>query len=51
VKLLRVLQDRTYEPLGSSETRSVDVRVIAATNRDLAELVKAGQFARTSCIA
>ncbi len=44
VKLLRVLQDRTYEVLGSSRTRSVDVRVIAATNRNLTELVAAGQF-------
>ncbi len=37
VKLLRVLQDRSYEVLGSSVTRTVDVRVISATNRDLAE--------------
>jgi DNA-binding NtrC family response regulator len=44
VKLLRVLQDRTFEVLGSSRTRSVDVRVIAATNRDLASLVASGQF-------
>ena len=35
VKMLRVLQDRSYEPLGSSMTRSVDVRVVSATNRDL----------------
>ena len=35
VKLLRVLQDRTYEVLGSSTTRSVDVRIVSATNRDL----------------
>jgi DNA-binding NtrC family response regulator len=44
VKLLRVLQDRTYEVLGSSVTRSVDVRVISATNRNLAELVATGRF-------
>jgi two-component system, NtrC family, response regulator len=44
VKLLRVLQDRTYEALGSSTTRTVDVRVISATNRNLTELVAAGQF-------
>ncbi|MFO7694527.1 MAG: sigma-54 dependent transcriptional regulator [Vicinamibacterales bacterium] len=44
VKLLRVLQDRTYEVLGSSQTRTVDVRVIAATNRTLAESVERGEF-------
>jgi len=44
VKMLRVLQDRAYEPLGSSTTRSVDVRVVAATNRDLAALVAHGGF-------
>jgi DNA-binding NtrC family response regulator len=44
VKLLRVLQDRTYEVLGSSQTRSVDVRVISATNRNLPEMVAHGQF-------
>jgi len=44
VKLLRVLQDRTYEVLGSSRTRTVDVRVIAATNRALNELVARGEF-------
>jgi len=44
VKLLRVLQDRTYEVLGSSVSRTVDVRVISATNRDLPTLVAAGQF-------
>src|SRR5262245_58930544 len=44
VKMLRVLQDRTYEVLGSSQTRSVDVRVISATNRNLAEMVAHGEF-------
>lgn len=44
VKLLRVLQDRTYEVLGSSAPRTVDVRVVSATNRDLAAMVAAGQF-------
>jgi DNA-binding NtrC family response regulator len=44
VKLLRVLQDRTYEVLGSSTTRTVDVRVISATNRNLPDLVATGQF-------
>jgi two-component system NtrC family response regulator len=39
VKLLRVLQDRSYEVLGSSITRTVDVRVVSATNRDLGEQV------------
>jgi DNA-binding NtrC family response regulator len=44
VKLLRVLQDRSYEVLGSSVTRTVDVRVVSATNRDLAEQVGKGLF-------
>src|SRR3712207_4677240 len=44
VKLLRVLQDRTYEVLGSSRTRTVDVRVISATNRPLHEMVQRGEF-------
>lgn len=44
VKLLRVLQDRTFEILGSSQTRSVDVRVIAATHRNLREAVESGAF-------
>ncbi len=44
VKMLRVLQDRTFEPLGSSESRSVDVRVVSATNADLKEAVSRGAF-------
>ncbi|MBO9561356.1 MAG: sigma-54-dependent Fis family transcriptional regulator [Niastella sp.] len=44
VKLLRVLQDRTYEVLGSSRTKTVDVRVVCATNRPLAEMVSKGSF-------
>lgn len=44
VKMLRVLQDRTYEVLGSSISRTVDVRVVSATNRNLAEMVAKGDF-------
>jgi two-component system NtrC family response regulator len=44
VKLLRVLQDRTYEVLGDSKPRRLDIRVIAATNRNLAEMVSQGRF-------
>jgi two-component system, NtrC family, response regulator PilR len=43
-KLLRVLQDGVVERVGSSKTRQVDVRVIAATNRDLRERVERGEF-------
>ena len=44
VKLLRVLQDGTFEAVGSSDTRQFDVRVISATNRDLDAAVRAGDF-------
>ncbi|MDH5523730.1 MAG: sigma 54-interacting transcriptional regulator [Desulfobulbaceae bacterium] len=44
VKLLRVLQEKVYEPLGSNEPIRADVRIIAATNRDLPTLVKNGTF-------
>lgn len=44
VKLLRVLQDRTFEPLGTSKSRRADVRVICATNRNLEAMVAQGTF-------
>lgn len=44
VKLLRVLQDQTFEPLGDSHTRQVNVRVVCATNADLPRLIEEGRF-------
>jgi len=44
VRLLRVLQDKTYEPLGGTETRRANVRIIAATHRDLRQRVAEGLF-------
>jgi formate hydrogenlyase transcriptional activator len=43
-KLLRVLQEQEFERLGSTRTRQVDVRLVAATNRDLTEMMKRGDF-------
>src|SRR6266576_5937253 len=43
-KLLRTLQERTYERVGSTRTKSVDVRLVAATNRDLKEMMTERQF-------
>lgn len=44
VKLLRVLQERTYERVGGAETKRCDVRIVAATHRDLATAVEEGRF-------
>ena len=44
VKLLRVIQDREFEPVGGTQTYKVDVRLIFATNQDLEELVRRGEF-------
>ncbi len=44
VRLLRVLQERTYQPLGGTRPVKADVRIIAATNKDLAALVESGKF-------
>jgi transcriptional regulator with PAS, ATPase and Fis domain len=44
VKLLRVLQDGTFMPVGGTKQKKVDVRIIAATNRNLEEMVKKGAF-------
>lgn len=44
VKLLRVLQDQSYQPVGASRAEQADIRVISATNQELAELVATGEF-------
>ena len=44
IRLLRVLQDRSYEPLGGTRSETAEVRVIVATNRDLAQQVRSGAF-------
>jgi two-component system NtrC family response regulator len=44
VKLLRVLQDQTYRPVGASASEQADIRVVSATNRELAERVASGDF-------
>ncbi|ARV95771.1 sigma 54-interacting transcriptional regulator [Bacillus sp. N447-1] len=43
-KLLQVLQEKTFRPIGGRELKKVDVRIVAATNRDLSEMVKQGKF-------
>ncbi len=44
VKLLRVLQERTFEPVGSTKSMKVDVRIVAATHRNLEQLISEGKF-------
>src|SRR5262249_48779438 len=44
IKLLRVLQEKTFERVGSSETLPVDVRILAATHQDLEEIIRQGRF-------
>ncbi len=44
VKLLRVIQEQTIRPVGSSEEQSVDVRILSATHKNLSELVQSGDF-------
>jgi PAS domain S-box-containing protein len=46
VRLLRALQDHSFEPLGSTRPVTVDVRVVAATNKDLSEMIERGEFRR-----
>ena len=46
VKLLRVLQEKTYEPLGSDASVAADARIVAATNRDLEAMARTGEFRR-----
>ena len=50
VKLLRVLQDREFEPVGSEKTHKVDVRLVLATNQNLEEMVESGEFFSTRLI-
>ncbi len=45
-KLLRVIEEKRFEPLGATTPTSVDVRLVTATNQDLSELVKSGEFRR-----
>ena len=49
-KLLRVLQEGEFERVGEGRTRKVDVRIIAATNKNLMEEIKNGRFVRISII-
>lgn len=44
VRLLRVLQERVFEPLGASASESTDARIVAATNRNLQDLIRSGEF-------
>ncbi len=44
VKLLRVIQEKTIRPVGAAKEESVDIRILSATHKDLAKMVKAGQF-------
>ena len=44
IQLLRVIQQRSFEKVGSSESTTVDVRILAATNRDIEKLVETGEF-------